>query len=151
MKLKEMILAVILFLIDQVSKYITVAKLAYGSSVTIIENFFYLTLVRNTGAAWGLLSGKLELFFVATIAAVGVILYLLVTTKEEGKKARFPLILMLAGSLGNFYDRVVFGYVRDFLDFWIFGYDYPVFNFADICLCIGVALLVIEIIRNPED
>ena len=113
---------------------------------------FALDIVHNTGAAWGIFSGKTELFFMMTILVVGMILYALFN-KESSRDPwfRIPLIMALAGTLGNFYDRVVYGYVRDFLDFTIFTYDYPVFNVADSFLCVGFFLLAVYIIRHDGE
>ncbi len=151
MKKTEILLTVALFAADLISKYLAASKLLFGSSIKLIENFFYLTLVHNEGAAWGFFAGKLQLFYVATIATLGVIGYMLFHTEKENKAFRLPLCVVLAGTLGNFYDRIVFGYVRDFLDFKIFGYDFPVFNFADICLCCGVFFLILYLLLHPED
>ncbi len=122
-----------------------------GTPIKVIENFFYLNIAYNQGAAWGILSGKIEFFFIITILVVGVILYTLFTSNNKSGFLRFALVLCLTGTLGNFYDRLLFSRVRDFLDFYIFGYDYPIFNFADIYLTFGFIFLALYFIKHPED
>jgi len=151
MRKKEWFLFTFIFLLDIVSKYIAQETLVLHSPVEIIPGFFHITLAYNTGAAWGIFAGQMELFYVVTVAVAGFILYVLYHDNIESKFLRAVLVVMLAGTLGNFYDRVVFGYVRDFLDFTIFGYDYPIFNIADIALTLGFICFAIHIYRHPED
>lgn len=134
----------ITIMIDQMSKLIIEAFLELGESITVIPNFFALTYVRNTGAAFSILEGKMIFFYVITVIAVGGMLHYLSKTPKEQIWMRLSLILMLGGAVGNFIDRVMYQYVRDFLDFTIFGYDFAVFNLADSFLCIGVALLMVD-------
>ncbi|MEA5026213.1 MAG: signal peptidase II [Erysipelotrichaceae bacterium] len=151
MKKREILLLVIIFTIDILSKYYIQSIMTMGDSLTVIKDFFYITIVYNTGAAWGLLSGKLELFFIITIMVLVVIMYILFTTDRHKSMLRYALVIIMGGTLGNFYDRLVFGYVRDFFNFLPFGYDFPVFNIADIALCLGYVILALYLIRNPED
>ena len=151
MKRNEGILLGVLFFVDILSKYLMEHFILLGNSIRIIPDFFYLTTVHNTGAAWGMLSGRMEFFFVITLVVVGVIGYMLFDEKSKSPLLRTALILVLAGTLGNFYDRLLFGYVRDFLDFYIFGYNYPVFNFADCFLVIGFFILAFCIIKSEEE
>lgn len=134
----------ITIMIDQMSKLIIEAFLKLGESIAVIPNFFALTYVRNTGAAFSILEGKMIFFYVITVIAVGGMLHYLSKTPKEQIWMRLSLILMLGGAVGNFIDRVMYQYVRDFLDFTIFGYDFAVFNLADSFLCIGVALLMVD-------
>lgn len=117
-----------------------------GQSQEIIDNFFYFTYAHNTGVAWGMLAGHLWLFIiVALISAVLMIIFFKRTRKEE-ILTRFGLVLTFAGMIGNLADRIVLGYVRDFIDVIIFNYNFPIFNIADVAVVIGVALIIIEII-----
>ncbi|UTY38807.1 signal peptidase II [Allocoprobacillus halotolerans] len=146
---QALILYIITFLVivigDQVTKIIVNHTLSLGASYSIIDNFFYFTYVHNTGAAWGMLSGKMSLFFiVALVASVGIVYYF-IKCEPYQKLTRFGLILVFGGLIGNLIDRVVFGYVRDFIDFIIFGYNFPVFNVADMAITIGMALIILEI------
>ena len=85
----------------------------------------------------------------ALIVSCGIIYYL-IKNRNASRFERTAMILICGGALGNMIDRVVHGYVVDFLNFYIFGYDYPVFNVADSFLVIGVAMLVIETIFSKE-
>lgn len=133
--------------LDQISKIIVRAYLQPKGSITIIKNFFKLTYVENRGGAWGAFSGNLWLFIIITVAALAFMFYLM---KDFDLKNNafysIALVLVIAGAIGNFIDRVIFKYVTDFLDFYIFGYDFPVFNIADICITIGVFMLLAKIL-----
>lgn len=136
---------------DQLSKIIVSSSMRLSSSHTIIDNFFYFTYAHNEGAAWGMLEGKISLFLlVAIVAVIGMIYYFTKTTKEE-VLTRFGLVLALAGAIGNLIDRVCFGYVRDFIDFIIFGYNFPIFNIADMALVIGIGLIILETLLGERN
>lgn len=117
-----------------------------GQSQEIINNFFYFTYAHNTGVAWGMLAGHLWLFIiVAIVSAVFMVIYFRRTSNKE-ILTRFGLVLTFAGMAGNLIDRLVYGYVRDFIDVVIFNYNFPIFNIADMAVVIGVGLIVLEII-----
>ena len=134
-------------ILDQISKIIVRAYLQPKGSITVIKNFFKFTYVENRGGAWGVFGGNLWLFIIITIIALGFMFYLM---KDFDLKNNafysIALALVIAGAIGNFIDRIIFKYVTDFLDFYIFGYDFPVFNIADICITIGVFMLLFKIL-----
>jgi lipoprotein signal peptidase len=135
------LLIALLVAADQISKYLVAANLA-GRNIEIIHNFFYITYAENTGMAWSLLSGQQALFCLAAAAAIGVMIWYMIY-KDPGKWTRVALAFMIAGAAGNLIDRLLLGHVRDFLHFYIFSYDFPIFNVADSALTIGVILLII--------
>ena len=124
---------------DLISKYMIAASGI--TDIVLIPGFFHITYAENTGMAWSLLSGQTGLLALISAVAIGVMLRYLLVNKPD-KLTSFALALMIGGAAGNLYDRLFLGYVRDFLNFYIFGYDFPVFNIADAALCIGVFLLV---------
>lgn len=131
---------------DQLTKTIVDKTLNFGTGYPIIKNFFYFTYVHNYGAAWGILSGKINFFYIISIvAAIGIIYYFMKSLPYQ-QLTRYGLVLVFSGMIGNFIDRVLFGYVRDFIDFIIFGYNFPVFNIADIAIVVGVGLLLLELL-----
>lgn len=141
------LIAAIVLLLDQISKYMIEAVMDLGESIQVIPGFFQLLYVRNTGAAWSLFAGSSMLFFYIITAVAVIILFLFYRsceTKDYWSKA--SLALMMAGALGNLIDRLCFQYVRDFLSFDIFGYHFPVFNIADCALCIGVFMIAGKIL-----
>lgn len=144
------LLALLIIGLDQLSKWIVVKQMDYGEQIPVIDNFFYITSHRNSGAAWGILEGKMGFFYVITVAVViGIIYYL----QKYGKNAALiaiPLSLILGGAIGNFIDRISRQEVIDFLDFIIFTYDFPVFNVADSSLVIGVGLLLIATVIDEK-
>ena len=147
------ILIVLLIVADQVTKALIAASPEQFGNLEVIHDFFYITYVKNTGAAWSMLAGqRVFLSLLAAVAILVMIFYLNKMLKEDNKLSAVALALMIAGAAGNLIDRLMFGYVRDFLNFYIFGYDFPVFNVADICLTVGVCLLIISTIfeKDPD-
>lgn len=145
MKLKHILLILAVLIVDQISKIVINANMALGESFDVIAGFFKISNVHNTGAAWSLFEGKMVFFYIITIVFVIAMVYFYRNSEEADGLSKLGVVLMIAGSLGNFIDRLWFQYVRDFLDFIIFNYDFPVFNVADMSLCIGVAIVVLSV------
>ncbi len=145
MYILPVILLGILILTDQLTKHIAVTVLMPVGNIDIIDNFFSLTYVENKGAAFGFLQGAKWLFIILTIAIciLCIIYYVRLRRENRSRLIRIALIFICSGAVGNLIDRVFRGYVVDMLNFYILGYDYPVFNFADICVCTGAFLLVV--------
>lgn len=145
------IISIILLCIDQISKLLVVNLLTKTDSITIIKNFFYLTYINNDGAAFSILVGKrIFLILIAVLAIVMLIRYI----KKNNIQNKLELVsisLIIGGSLGNLMDRVIRGYVIDFLDFKIFNYNFPIFNLADTFIVIGVILLLLKEIRKENN
>ena len=135
-------------LLDQISKYIIQNDISLYQ-VEIIPGFFDITYARNTGMAWSLLSGKQVFLSLVSAAAILCMVWYL-SQKKPNALVSAGLSLMIGGAAGNLIDRLFFGYVRDFLNFYIFGYDFPIFNIADAALCIGVFLLLIDAFREDR-
>ncbi len=135
------IISCVVFIVDLITKYVIQNHIAL-QNVEIIKGFFSLTYAENTGMAWSLLSGKQAFLSIVSAIAIGVMIYYVVA-KNVDRFTKVALALMIGGAAGNLFDRLFLGYVRDFLDFIIFGYDFPIFNVADSALTIGVILLII--------
>lgn len=139
------IICIVVLFLDQFSKAWIDTSMQLGQSIIVIPNFFSITYLHNTGAAWSMLEGKMLFFYIVSIIALIVMGYFYMNTDKEDMITKTGLVLMVSGTAGNFIDRIVFQHVRDFLDFTIFGYDFPVFNVADMALCIGVFLIFVSI------
>ncbi len=138
------IIALIVIILDQWTKWLVVKRMELGESITVIENWFYITSHRNRGAAWGILQGQMWFFYLITvIVIIGIVLYIQKAAKGR-RLLGVALGLMLGGAIGNFYDRVVHKEVVDFIHTYIFNYNFPIFNIADSALVIGVGLLMIQ-------
>lgn len=144
-----LIIATIVLAIDQISKIVASISLELNHSIKVISNFFYLTLCHNSGAAWGLFSNAQFIIAIGTVVAM-VIIYHFIYCFKQNKRNTLAFGFLIGGLAGNLIDRILFGYVRDFLDFYIFKYDFPVFNVADICIVLGVILLIIAIIKGED-
>ena len=142
-----LISVLILIIIDQLTKQYIVNAMNIGENITIIKNFFYISSHRNTGGAWGILTGEMMIFYFITVVAFVLFYYLIREVDFKLKKLySVAVILLIAGAFGNFIDRLLFKEVVDFLDFYIFGYDFPIFNVADICLVIGMIFFAYDIL-----
>lgn len=144
----------VLFL-DQWSKGLVTRTMEVHQSKTIITDVFDLTYVRNTGAAFGLFASVDSSVKAILLNSIAVIVFLIVSayalrSSHKSVRLQVGLALILGGAVGNLLDRVRFGYVVDFLDFSISGHHWPAFNVADSAICIGVALLFLDML-NSED
>lgn len=143
------VISIILMLIDQISKKIIELSYDIGDSREIIKNFFYITSHRNRGAAWGILQNSRYLFLFITILFLLLLFFYIYKNKVVLKiNDYFIFSLIIGGALGNFLDRIIKGEVVDFLDFHIFGYDFPIFNLADTFICLGIFLLALKIYKE---
>jgi len=141
---KKLILFIILgVLLDQVIKIIIANTFDLNQSINIIDNFFRLTYVHNYGAAFSILSGNRIFLIIVTIISLLLIYFLLIKKNNLNKLETVIYSLLIAGILGNFIDRIIYGYVIDYLDFNIFGYNFPIFNIADTLIVISVIILLI--------
>ena len=134
--------------LDQWSKYLTVQNISLGETKEFIPGFLSLTHLRNTGAAWSLLEGKMIFFYVITVIVSVVIIYLLIKNYKKSIWYSVGLSFVLAGAIGNFIDRVRLGYVVDMLqtDFM----NFPIFNVADSTLVVGVICIFIYLILDEK-
>lgn len=146
---KLAIVSLISIIIDQIIKVIITTNVEFAHSINVINNFFRITYLQNTGAAWSILSGNRIFLIMITLIALGIIYYFFIKNKKLKNYESILYGILLGGILGNLIDRVRFGYVIDYLDFNIFSYHYPVFNFADICIVISI--IIIAIISLKED
>ena len=143
--------------LDWLSKWLVVQNLSYGEHREIIRGFFYLTHVRNTGAAFGLFSDapselRLVFFTVTSLVAIGIIASFYRKLAPGERLSALALGFILGGAVGTLCDRVRFGEVVDFLHFKLWGgYSWPDFNFADSFIVVGVALLVLELLASEGE
>ena len=152
-RLPYILLVAATLVLDRWTKTLIQSRFDLNESVSIIDGLFNITYVRNTGVAFGIFSSistplKSVLLSVFTgLAAIVVIAYSM-RNPVRNRLLQAALGLILGGALGNLYDRLSYGYVVDFLEFYIGSYHWPSFNVADSAISTGVILLAIEIIRN---
>ena len=144
------VIALFIIGIDQLTKWIIVSTMELGERITVIENFFYITSHRNSGAAWGILQGQMLFFYIVTaVVVIGIIYYIQKFAKNDTLLA-IGLSFVLGGAIGNFIDRLFHQEVVDFADFYIFNYNFPIFNVADSALTIGVIIVIIATIMDER-
>ena len=149
MNYRIIIISIFILLIDQVSKALASIYLTLNKSVNIITNFFSLTLTNNYGAAFGIFKHNNVLLILVTLIIL-LVLYKYMYSFKKNRRNNIAFGLILGGIFGNLIDRILKGYVIDFLDFKIFNYDYPVFNIADIAIVVGVILLGYAVLRKED-
>lgn len=140
-------LTVPLFFLDQLTKILVLNNFALGDQKTIIPDFFNLVRVHNTGIAFGKFNdgdGSNVIFTVISLLAFLGIIFFWIRGHFPGKLNQFAVALITAGVAGNVTDRILHGYVVDFLDFYIGDSHWPSFNVADSCICIAASLIFIS-------
>lgn len=150
---KIILISILTLVVDILTKQLVLNTMLEHQSISIIEKFFSITYAKNTGVAFSFLEGKIPLIIVMTSIVIILILkYIKSTNPNKYEKLCYGLII--AGAIGNLIDRVIYGYVIDFLDFNLFGYPFPIFNLADTAIVLGVIiLLILSLIesRNPNE
>ncbi len=136
----------LIILLDRASKIL----ITNIGSFNVINNFFNITLTHNTGAAWSLLNGYRLFLIVIAIIEIFLIYNIFIKGKKLNKLDNVVFGMLLGGIVGNLLDRIIYGYVIDFLDFNIFGYDFPIFNLADIMIVISIGILLYLVARGEK-
>jgi signal peptidase II len=156
MKSKYLILLVLtplILVIDQLTKLYIDRTMQLYQSITVIDGLFNITYLRNKGAAFSFLSDtswRLPFFILATVIAIIAIMVAFKKLRDEQRFAAVSLTLILAGAVGNLIDRVRLGEVIDFLDVYWGRHHWPAFNVADSAICVGVALLALDMFREEK-
>ena len=130
-----------LYVVDQLTKWATLAYIPLHHEIPIIPGFFNLVHVTNTGSAFGLMRGWFN-FHVVFGTIMAVVMFVLLFRKSTDQLTRFASALILSGIFGNITDRIIHGHVIDFLDFYIGRHHWPAFNIADSAIVIAVALFL---------
>jgi signal peptidase II len=143
------------FVLDQITKAAIQQTMHLHESIPIIARLFSLTYIRNPGAAFGLFAEQgngLRIAFFATISVVAILFLgtLFVKTPKEARLGRLSIAMVMGGAMGNLVDRLRYGEVVDFLDFYIGSYHWPAFNVADSSISVGVALMIWYFIREDR-
>ena len=137
-------------ILDQLTKAIVVSQMALYEEVPFLPGLIRFYHTRNTGAAFSMFSDNRWVFMVFSVIAMMIMTYLLVKFHGRHWLLSVSLAAVLGGGIGNMIDRVLSGYVVDFLDFHLGDYHWPAFNVADICICVGVGIFVISSLLRPE-
>lgn len=152
---KLLLIAALVVALDQVTKFLVMSQMTLYESIPIIDGFFQLTRAHNPGGAFSFFAGQSELvrkfvFLGMTAVAIMAILYIYFQTPRTQPLLTAALALIFGGAVGNFIDRLRFGYVVDFLDFFIGPYHYPIFNIADSTICVGLTFYAGYLLLSPK-
>lgn len=139
-----LLVALLVIIFDQLTKYYVVSNFYLGESVPVIENVFHWTYILNPGAAFGMFEGSRWFFVVIAIGVLVGIWYMKDEINEGGWMMQYGAALFGGGAIGNLIDRARSGLVIDFFDFRI----WPVFNVADIAICVGVAMILWKVLQT---
>ena len=150
-KARYLFIAAIL-LVDQISKYVIRTKMFLGQSIPLLEGVFHITYVQNRGAAFNTFDGMQTFLQVVSLGALAVAIWYMERHLSDHWTLLLSLVLVISGGIGNLIDRLALGYVTDLFDFCLI--DFPVFNVADIAICVGCGLLVLFMFcfdKNPQE
>lgn len=138
---RTILFSILLLCLDICSKQLVVRFMDVGQTISIIPRFFSLTYVKNRGIAFSMLEGNLVFIIFLSLLIIGGIFFS-IRFKKLSWGESFCYALIVGGAIGNLIDRVIYGYVIDFFDFTLFGYEMAIFNVADIFIVLGVFLLL---------
>ncbi len=144
------LLAAIVLILDQTSKFIVCRIILPGGSLPVIENVFHLTHIQNKGAAFGLFPDQTVFFIIVTLFTILLILFFHQRLSKKEGSLSWALGLILGGALGNLIDRIRLKAVIDFLDFSLKGHHWPSFNIADSAITIGAVILLFSVFKKGK-
>lgn len=139
------VLSVAILALDLITKYVICGMFAENEGITAIPYLFNIIVVHNEGAAWGILSGNQIGLIILSVLLFAFLIWYFVKEKKKSWLLVVSMAFIYGGCIGNLFDRIVFGYVRDFIQF-AFWQSFPIFNFADVFLTVGVILFAIYLI-----
>jgi len=154
-RLHYITISLAIIILDTITKWLVSANISLHDAITVVPNLFSIVHVRNTGAAFGI-GANAESQVVPLLLNSGAILVFLIVvayalrTPLTDRTLQIGLHLILGGAIGNLVDRFRFGYVVDFLDFYVRDHHWPAFNVADSAICVGIALLFLDMRRKPQ-
>jgi signal peptidase II len=146
----SIVIAAVALVLDLLTKWLVMTRMTELQEIPIIPGFFSLQFVYNPGAAFGMLANQRWFFVLVTLVAVGAMLNYLRQGQPKHWVPTLALGLLLGGAIGNLIDRLRFGKVVDFLLFYWRDYYFPNFNVADICITVGVGLLILHLLLSGE-
>lgn len=142
-------IAIIVLIIDQLTKGLVSSNLQVNESIKVIKDIFKITYSQNTGAAWSILNNHSYIIIIISIIAL-IILFRFMYLFKNNIRNNISFGLIVGGTIGNLIDRMFNGYVIDFIDITIFNYKYPIFNIADMCIVIGIILLIYAVFKGED-
>jgi len=156
MKLKYYLLTVAVFVLDHITKWMVRTRMDLHDAIEVIPNYLRISSVRNSGVAFGLFAdfqSTWKPYILAAMAVVAVIVIIIYSSRMPLNRTllQAALAITLGGIVGNFTDRVMHGFVVDFIEFHIGeAFHWPTFNIADSAITIGIALLLVDSVRHPD-
>ncbi len=145
-------IALVVLVLDQITKKIVSGSMEVGDQISVIGEFFKIHLYKNNGAAFSMLPNQRLFFIVITIAAVIGIIWYIRRNRSSGRALILAALgLILGGTIGNLIDRALYGEVVDFFKLTFGSYIFPIFNIADIGITIGVVLILLDTILDVKN
>lgn len=138
----------IILIIDQILKNIVKTKMPLNQEIVLIKNFFSINYLKNTGAAFSILTNQTLILIIISFIIIFVLDRFLTKEKNLNNLSVISIGLILGGIFGNLLDRILYKGVIDYLSFRIFSYNFPVFNFADMAITIGTFLLLFNMVKE---
>jgi len=147
---KLTIIALIVVILDQITKFLITSNLVINEQISVIEDLLYITYVKNYGAAWSIISGNRLFLIFASVFAIVLIVFYIIKEKRNDTIELIAFGMLVGGALGNLIDRVIHGFVIDFIKVIIIDYHYPVFNVSDIFIVIGALIFIISVVKSSK-
>lgn len=144
-----LIISLLFVAADYLTKYAVITNMSLGKTIPLWEGVFHLTHIRNTGAAFSIMSGQRFFLIALPLIVIIAIIACIIAKKPKNKLLLLSFSMIVSGGIGNLIDRIRFGYVVDFLDFCLI--NFPVFNVADIWVTCGAALFIFLLLFSKED